>query len=84
VGEVNCVERGQIPLMDGTALSEEVILLGSLADVVFVVSGDSCRANAELGFGGWDKGGVFLNGRGVAEVESTGGFVGIYIELSGG
>jgi hypothetical protein len=82
-GEVDGVERGQIPVMDGLALLEEVILGGSFPDVMLVVSGDSIGAYAELDFGRWDERDFVLNGRGMAEMERSSGFVSIYIKLSG-
>jgi hypothetical protein len=80
--KVDGVKCGLIlPLMYRAALLEEVRLGSGLADVMFVMSGDCGRANAELDFGGWIEGYFFLGGWGVAELEGTSGFVGVNVEL---
>jgi hypothetical protein len=81
-GRIDCIERCHVPLMDDATLFEEIVLGCSLANVVLVVAGNRGRINAELDFGSWKERDVVLDGRGMAKVKSSGGFVSIYIEFS--
>jgi hypothetical protein len=80
--EIDGMECGNIPMVDGVTLVEEVGLGCGFPDVVLVVAGDCFESDAELDLGRGGEGDGFLESRGVAEVKSSCGFVGIYIELS--